>query len=315
MEVENKRNNWLCDYRSNVTSQSGEDGVIEKIFELIGTDSKWCVEFGAGSGKKGNNTWSLIMKEGWSGVLIEAERALFDDLQKRYQDNGGVECINAIVEPSGKNSLDNLLGKTKIPKSFDFLSIDIDGFDYQVWQSLKNYQPRVVMIEVNPNIPIDVDFVQPEDIGAHGGSSLSTTTKLAKEKGYELVYAHRTNAVYVRKEFFEKFDIQNNSPAEIVCDKENYQFAGSFFQMYDGSIVLSGVDRRKLLAFRKKIKDSAVWVLEGDKVYPVKFNKDNKILRMVKDFVKKTPVYSAAYSLVKEFYGRKDAKVKKEIES
>ena len=31
----------------NVTSEHGEDGVIRKIFEIIGEESKWCVDLGA----------------------------------------------------------------------------------------------------------------------------------------------------------------------------------------------------------------------------------------------------------------------------
>ena len=33
-----KKSDWLLSYRKNITSQFGEDGIIEKIFELIGND-------------------------------------------------------------------------------------------------------------------------------------------------------------------------------------------------------------------------------------------------------------------------------------
>jgi hypothetical protein len=36
---------------------------------------------------------------------------------------------------------------------FDFLSIDIDGNDYHAWHAIKNYQPKILMIEFNPTIP------------------------------------------------------------------------------------------------------------------------------------------------------------------
>ena len=32
-----KECNWLSEYRTDVFSQSGEDGIIEKIFDVIGT--------------------------------------------------------------------------------------------------------------------------------------------------------------------------------------------------------------------------------------------------------------------------------------
>jgi len=55
----------------NVTSQYGEDGIIARIFELIGTRNKWCVEFGASDGQYLSNTWDLINNHGWSAVLAE----------------------------------------------------------------------------------------------------------------------------------------------------------------------------------------------------------------------------------------------------
>ena len=58
-----------------------------------------------------------------------------------------VKCINAYVEPTGENSLDNLLQSTLCPEIFDILLIDIDSIDYQVWNSLKNYHPIFVIIE------------------------------------------------------------------------------------------------------------------------------------------------------------------------
>ena len=45
------------------------------------------------------------------------------------------------------------------------------------------------MVEFNPTIPADVEFVQPRDIKINQGSSLLSLTKLGQEKGYELVAA------------------------------------------------------------------------------------------------------------------------------
>ncbi len=315
MQREEIKNNWLCEYRDSITSQNGEDGVIRKIFEVIGKENSWCVEFGAGSGKKGNNTWSLITERKWSGVLIEAERALYSDLVKRYADKDNVVCINKAVGFHGSNRLDVLLKNTDIPKNFDFLSIDIDGYDYQVWEALKDYNPRCVMIEINPNIPLTIDFVQPADITACGGSSLLAMVRLGKEKGYELVYAYATNAVFVKKSLFEKFGIKDNSIEQMVCppglNKE--KDSPTFFQLYDGSLVLLNVKKENMLGYRKKIREVPVWVFEDDNLYPVRFSYDNKIARMFKNVIKKTALYSMFYFLVKEVYGWLDLRKKKKI--
>ena len=61
----------------------------------------------------------------------------------------------------GENSLPEILSKHNIRKDFDFLSIDVDGTDYYIWESLeKKYNPKVVCIEFNPTIPNNIEFIQ-----------------------------------------------------------------------------------------------------------------------------------------------------------
>lgn len=40
----------LNDFKCQTYSQFGKDGIIEKIFEIIGTTTKLCVEFGGHDG-------------------------------------------------------------------------------------------------------------------------------------------------------------------------------------------------------------------------------------------------------------------------
>ena len=60
----------LAQHGQNVFSQFGEDGIIARIFEIIGLQSKACIEFGAWDGFHMSNTANLWTK-GWKGVLIE----------------------------------------------------------------------------------------------------------------------------------------------------------------------------------------------------------------------------------------------------
>ena len=105
----NKENDWLLSYMRNVTSQAGEDGIIEKIFEIIKENDKWCVEFGAWDGKKSSNTWNLITNKGWFGVLLECDSERYKQLLMTYKDNPKVTCINNFVEFEGLYCIDNIL--------------------------------------------------------------------------------------------------------------------------------------------------------------------------------------------------------------
>jgi hypothetical protein len=64
----------LSAFARNVTSQCGEDGIIERILSIMTDKDGWCVEFGAWDGKHLSNTYNLIHNKGYSAVLIESSR-------------------------------------------------------------------------------------------------------------------------------------------------------------------------------------------------------------------------------------------------
>lgn len=55
-----------------------------------------------------------------------------------------VIAMEAFVDFEVVNSLDNILERTPIPRDFDLLSIDVDGVDYHIFDSLRRFIPKVV---------------------------------------------------------------------------------------------------------------------------------------------------------------------------
>ncbi len=229
---------WLLRHAKNIFSLSGEDGILQKIFEVVPPVNRWCVEFGAWDGKTYSNTHHL-MQQGWSGVFVEASLARYQDLTKTYQDNPKAHCLNCFVTFEGENSLENLLKRTPIPQDFDLLSIDIDGNDYHVWESFKAYQPRVVVIEFNQTIPSDVEFIQPRAMSIQQGNAPLSLVKLGKQKGYELVCVTEYNCIFVQAGLKEAFHIANPELARLRPRQPLFQL----FQLYDGTMVVTGMDR------------------------------------------------------------------------
>lgn len=234
-----KRN--LLGFSKNIYSQFGEDGILREIFRHVGKgkENRWCVEFGAWDGIEFSNTRHLIKDLGWHGVLIEPVARRFRDLVKNNEGNSKVIPIRKFVDFKGKGSLDNILSKTEIPSDFDLLSIDIDGNDYHVWESVKKYHPKVVVIEINSTIPSEIEFVQPKDFKVNQGSSLLSLYNLGKTKGYELVACTDGNAIFVLRKYFHLFNIDDNSPEKMLPKEHITQF----FQLFDGTIVLRGCKR------------------------------------------------------------------------
>ena len=64
---------YLTEFAADITSQWGENGVIEKIFDLISVQNQFCVEFGAWDGVHLSNTRPLLVGGDWKGLLIEGD--------------------------------------------------------------------------------------------------------------------------------------------------------------------------------------------------------------------------------------------------
>jgi hypothetical protein len=176
-----------------IYSQNGEDGVIESIFREIGTTNRVFVEIGVGDGSE-NNTRHLV-ESGWSGLWVDKispEEITVKPHGARY-----TKCmVNA-------ENVNQVLSGDSVPKTFDLLSIDIDGVDYWVWKAIK-YRPRVVVIEYNGLIPPPLSQVVPYDpnfawepLSTHFGASLSALHGLACKNGYSLLYCNGVNAFFV----------------------------------------------------------------------------------------------------------------------
>jgi hypothetical protein len=236
----------LSQFARNVTAQHGEDGIIEKIFEIVPPANRWCLEIGAFDGKVLSNTWNLIVNRGWNGVLVEGRRMLYQKLAVRFSaDNPDVEgrcrdkvtLIHEYATFEGRSSLDGLLARAGAPTDLDFISIDIDSNDWHLWASMKAYQPRVVLIEFNATIPNDVYFVQARDVKVTQGCSLLALIELGKQKGYELVATTDANAFFVREELFGAFGIADN-------DIDSMYFfphlQSRLFQGFDGELIVAG---------------------------------------------------------------------------
>ena len=235
--IDKQKSDWLINLKKNYYSQAGEDGIINEIFQIIPDTDKWCVEVGAWDGKFLSNTAFLVENHNYHCVFFEYNVKKFNELKNNYVGNERIYTFNKKVGIGINNGLDSLLKKIKIPKNFDLLSIDVDGNDYHIWNNVHKYKPKVVIIEYNPSIPSEVDFIQEpvEDI-AHG-SSLLSIVKLGKEKGYELISVTRVNAILVSKEYFSLFGIKDNSLEKLRKDS---RYITHIFCGYDGQVFLSG---------------------------------------------------------------------------
>jgi hypothetical protein len=270
---------WLLKHAFNKFSQTGEDGVVAKILSLIPERDSWCVEFGAWDGIHLSNVRNLILGSRYQAILIEGNVTKFNELKGNYTKFAGVSTINAFVGFDAATGLDRILLTTKIPRKFDFLSIDIDGNDYHVWHAVKEYRPKVVCIEFNPTIPTEVAFVQSANSQINHGSSLLALDQLARAKGYELVCVLPWNAFFVDQQYFSELGITDNRPEVLRQDLSAITW---LFSGYDGTMFLSG--SRKLPWHDVSIDERRLQVLPKIlRSYPGEYSRcKNRLLRLLK---------------------------------
>jgi len=206
-------NNFYEQYNYNIYSQNGEDGVIEELLNRLNITNGWVCEFGAWDGIHLSNTFNLIKNKSFNAVLIEGDKNKYIDLLKTVEDFTNIIPIEAYVDHNNtSNSLDNLLKNTNIPYDFDILSIDVDSYDYQIWKSLKDYKPKIVIIEINSSVKVDnKDWIHTP--GKYNGTGFKPTYELGLEKGYKFVL-HTGNIFFIRNDLFEKLNITYNNPLE-----------------------------------------------------------------------------------------------------
>jgi hypothetical protein len=178
-------------FERRVYSQYGEDGVIERIFSCIGETNRFFVEFGAGDGVSLSNTAHLRLDRGWTGLLMDG--------------NPKHESRLIVHTRVDAENIEALLEKHGVPPAFDLISIDIDGNDYWVWDAIRRFTPRVVVIEYNiffglhqsKTMAYRADHVW--DKSTYHGASLAALHKLGRSKGYSLVWteSYSPNAFFV----------------------------------------------------------------------------------------------------------------------
>ena len=179
----------LASYAKKQWSQCGEEGVLERIFELIGTINQIAIEFGCSDGYSLSNTRSLVEK-GWTVHMWDArpraEKCALSDEKFGVPPEKRIPLQEHLILPENINLI---FEHYQIPRRPDLLSIDIDGNDYWVWKAL-TYRPRVVVIEFNGALPPEAKCTVPYDPDFrhdgtdYYGASFALLCQLGREKGY-----------------------------------------------------------------------------------------------------------------------------------
>jgi hypothetical protein len=269
-----RRRDGLLRHARNEKSQTGEDGILAFIFSTIlppHTSPRWVVEVGAWDGQHYSNSWNLLCRgaeEGcgrWAGVLLEADANKSEEAAKYYEAanlHQPVIVESVLVGLSNERKLDVILSgcAPELPCEFELLSIDIDGWDYFVWEDIEKYAPLCVCIEYNPTIPTHIVYIQERSENVRQGCSIRALVELAEGKGYRLVESTLYNAIFIREHLWDKFS--NFLPPNMCGDIDELcelTMGTDLWQLYDGTLAIAGC--KKLLWHRVPISHEGIQVL------------------------------------------------------
>jgi hypothetical protein len=199
-------------------AQGTEEAILERLMARIAPVSRYCVDIGAGDGLRNSNTALLLREQGWQGTLVEGSGYRYGRLQAHYGGAGNVRLRQAQVQP---DTVQAVLAEAGVPREFDLLSIDIDGNDYWIWRALRDFRPRLAVIEYNPYYTPPERWVMrfnPEhawDGSTYYGASLESLYRLGQDLGYELACCDDmgNNAFFVRRDLYPLLGIADNRPA------------------------------------------------------------------------------------------------------
>ncbi len=193
-----------------VFTQFEEDGLLVFLFAVLGTVNKTFIEIGSDDGVNSNGA-NLVLNFGWHGLFIDGNPRSVKrgrHFYSRYPTHWAYPPKFACAMVNREN-INRVIEEEGFSGEIDFLSIDIDGNDYWIWEALEVVRPRVVMIEThvefgyrNIVVPYDPDYFYPGRHKDYHGASPVAMNRLANRKGYRLVgaNAYGFNMIYVRND-------------------------------------------------------------------------------------------------------------------
>lgn len=199
--------NNLSEVEFQVFSQFGDDGIIQWLINYLDIPNKTFVEFGVEKYIE-SNTRFLLFNNKWSGLVIDG-----DEYNINYIKNDVVSYffnLQSIASFITKDNINGLIKSRNFDKDLGLLSIDIDGNDYWIWQSLENINPVIIISEYNAEfglnpwtIPYMEDFVWDKVNNMYyWGASLTSLCDLADQKGYSFIGCNSqgNNAYFIRND-------------------------------------------------------------------------------------------------------------------
>lgn len=190
----------------NIELEDEEYYEVKSFLNKIPTNLKTYVDIGAGNGVNGSSVLKLAQSNDWGGLHLESgDVSVLTYLYRKYK-NTKIGKIK--VTP---HNISHLLTGFGVTKSFGYLNLDIDSYDYEVLKEIleNGFKPIVASIEINETLPPPVFYfakysenLEEYMIDYFFGCSLTAANYLMSKFDYTLSHIYGNNAFFLDKKYF-----------------------------------------------------------------------------------------------------------------
>ena len=204
-------NNYMLALTMKQSAEWIESIILHMIKNKIDM-SRVAINIGANDGITLDPLHLLYLKNDYTGLCIEADASTVAKLKNNLPKT--VDILDSFITP---NNILNILCKYK---NIDIISIDIDSFDYCILEKIIILEPKIIIIELNENIPPGITYYakygEDYDYSIHGsyqlfGCSLDAVTELGKRYSYSLLKMEWNNAVLINNKFTHLFELPSSN--------------------------------------------------------------------------------------------------------
>jgi hypothetical protein len=197
----------LGDVEFRVYSQWGEDGIIDWLCGKLPDIPRSFIEFGVESFAEANTRF-LIENRGWRGLVLDGNLSYMEAL--REESLYWRHDLTAVPAFITAENINGLISDADFSGSIGILSVDIDGNDYWVLETIDCVNPAIIICEINGvfgdlraiSVPYRPDFQRMDGhySGQYFGCSIEAARRLCSRKGYSFLGTNTNgvNAFFVR---------------------------------------------------------------------------------------------------------------------
>lgn len=194
-----------------VFSQFGDDGIIQYLVNRVEIPAgrRRFIEFGVENYRE-SNTRFLLLNNNWSGLILDGSAENINSIKNdQIYWKHELTAVHSFID---RDNINELIAANGFAGEVGILSIDIDGNDYWIWETIDVVKPAIVIVEYNSvfgatravAVPYDPLFncTKAHYSNLFWGSSLKALCQLGKRKGYAFVGAdsHGNNAYFVAQD-------------------------------------------------------------------------------------------------------------------